>query len=178
MPATFSTKDGFIGSTPLLFWIMGDIKIPTVNIKTKVLYKHLKIKYWGDPASKIRYAPIDVLKNKKNDVCKHHYDSILKADLRYPIYIEKETGNIIDGMHRLTKAYLLQKDSIKVKYIPSHVLNLAVVAKETKKGYHAAAQLTIQQLKRIYKTKKDLIKKEKIGGLVWCEAQKKWYKIE
>lgn len=63
----------------------------------------------GDPQKKIRYSPRDVLIHPEK--YKEEYGRIQNADLSYPIIIYN--GNIVDGVHRLTKAKLLKKDKIK-----------------------------------------------------------------
>ena len=44
-----------------------------------------------------------------------HYERSLEADFSFPIIISP-TGSILDGNHRLLKAYLKNKDKIKVQY--------------------------------------------------------------
>lgn len=46
-----------------------------------------------------------------------HAKRVKDADLKYPILISPD-GCIIDGVHRLCKAILEEKDTIKVIYIP------------------------------------------------------------
>ena len=43
-----------------------------------------------------------------------HYDRALEADLSYPLILSPE-GQILDGNHRLLKAYVEKKDKIKVQ---------------------------------------------------------------
>jgi hypothetical protein len=43
-----------------------------------------------------------------------HYDRALEADLSYPLILSPE-GQILDGNHRLLKAYIEKKDKIKVQ---------------------------------------------------------------
>ena len=43
-----------------------------------------------------------------------HVKAILAADLKYPILLD-EDGEILDGRHRLMKAILLKKKTIKAK---------------------------------------------------------------
>src|SRR3982750_1432259 len=72
------------------------------KIRIKSLSNQLKFKGWGDPSKKIFYSPIDVIANPKKYA--KEIDRINAADLSYPIVMHR--GNIIDGIHRLTKAHL------------------------------------------------------------------------
>lgn len=71
-------------------------------------------KGWGDPKKNIKYSPNDVLNNPKK--YKTDYSRIINADIKYPIIITNDI--IVDGVHRLTKAQLLNK-----KYIKAHIFN-------------------------------------------------------
>jgi hypothetical protein len=43
-----------------------------------------------------------------------HYDRALESDLKYPIIMTND-GKLLDGNHRLLKAYIEKKDKIKVQ---------------------------------------------------------------
>lgn len=52
-----------------------------------------------------------------------HMKSVIKADLKYPIILD-EDGELLDGRHRLMKALLEGKETIKaVRFVenPTHV---------------------------------------------------------
>jgi len=55
------------------------------------------------------------------------YCKILNANLQYPIivYQDKDDLDILDGLHRLCKIYMLDKRTIKVKYITKDLLDKA-----------------------------------------------------
>lgn len=57
----------------------------------------------GDPENNIYYSPIDVLKNPSK--YENEMKRINAANLDYPIIIYN--NNIVDGVHRVTKAKLL-----------------------------------------------------------------------
>lgn len=88
-----------------------DLMIAYVNIvehsqtviNVKDYLEHLNSKCWRLQGKK--YSPIDVLKNPSD----YNYDinKIQNAELKYPIIIYNH--NIVDGMHRLSKAYLQHK---------------------------------------------------------------------
>jgi len=45
-----------------------------------------------------------------------HVNKIAYADLEYPIWLTEE-GHLIDGMHRVAKAFLMKEPKIKVKFL-------------------------------------------------------------
>jgi len=44
-----------------------------------------------------------------------HYDRAMEADFKYPIILSTD-DKILDGNHRLLKAYIQKKDKLKVQY--------------------------------------------------------------
>ena len=106
------------------------------DVKVKDLEYILRDKKWsykisGEPD----YSPMEVIENPKKSV--YHYKKIIDAEM-YPIILrrvednirskdfpdvkqsdfnEKELYDILDGLHRLSKAYLSGDDTIKVKFI-------------------------------------------------------------
>ena len=73
----------------------------------------LEYKGWGDPKTKTFYSPLDVINNPKK--YRDEYNRINEANLNYPIIISPN-GHIIDGHHRIIKAYLLGKKYIKTDF--------------------------------------------------------------
>ena len=66
---------------------------------------------------------MDVIKNPKNKKYKDDNNRIKKANLNYPIMID-DKNNIIDGVHRLSKAYSQNK-----KYIKAYVFDKEIMKK-------------------------------------------------
>lgn len=89
-----------------------------VQINISDYLSTLEYKGWGNPKKKTLYSPLDVINNPKK--YSDEYDRINKAKLNYPIIIDK--NNIIDGVHRLTKAYLLGKKNIKAYFFDKQLL--------------------------------------------------------
>ena len=77
--------------------------ISSKKLEIKNLLSQLKIKDWSN------FSPIQIVENK--NISPNDYKRIINADLRYPIIIN-EKHKIIDGMHRLAKAYLKNKKKI------------------------------------------------------------------
>lgn len=74
--------------------------------------------YWDiDDGTSI--GPYEILKNwdmaQRNPLWEAHVASIKQARLDNPIWIYRPTGMVFDGAHRLTRAFLDGKDTIKVR---------------------------------------------------------------
>ena len=46
-----------------------------------------------------------------------HYKRVIEADLKYPIIALSDRQDVLDGIHRLTKAFVNEYDYINVIYI-------------------------------------------------------------
>lgn len=92
---------------------------PTTIVPLSKFTNHIKKKEWG------KYSIKNVLDNP--DKYPEEMKEIKNVDLRYPILIHKD--NVIDGNHRLAKAFLLRKKKIKAKYITDNQMK---EAKDTK----------------------------------------------
>lgn len=88
---------------------------PTVRIPLSSLTNYLKEKEFDN------YSIQDIF----NDTDKYQKEMkiIKNVDLRYPILRYKD--HIIDGNHRLAKAFLEGKENIKVKYITKEQMETA-----------------------------------------------------
>lgn len=67
----------------------------------------LKLKCWRKNSKK--YTPLDVLNNP--ELYEYDYEKIINADVNYPVIIHD--NNIIDGMHRLSNAYMMGRKHLK-----------------------------------------------------------------
>ena len=109
MPQTYSDGNN-IYNVDMMFAYFNIFRFPVekIIIDDKLL-RNLEFKGWGDPEKKIYYSPHEVLKNpKKYD---EEYARIKMADLKFPIIVHNDI--IVDGVHRLCKAYMLEKKNIK-----------------------------------------------------------------
>jgi disulfide oxidoreductase YuzD len=114
MVHTYSDGDK-IYLVDLMIAYVNIVDYPSTNVETDDYLRQLNSKCWRRCGKK--YSPIDVLKNPLNH--DHDMDKIKNAELKYPIIIHND--NIIDGMHRLSKAYLQRKTHLKA-YIFSDAL--------------------------------------------------------
>ena len=143
----------YIYLVDLMFMYVNNKNIVSKKIKTSKLFPQLKHKCWGDPMKpNEQLSPIQVIKNK--DISIKDYERIKKADLRYPIMIDSRIDdshnfNIIDGMHRLSKAYLQKK-----KYIRAYVFNKDIMKKfivsKISEGWKYRDSLTKKNIEKIY----------------------------
>lgn len=103
------------------------------KIEIKNLLKTLEYKGWSKDIKNF-YSPIKVIKNSKK--FKDEYQRIENSDLRYPIIVT-ENHVIIDGVHRLSKAYLLNKKTINVYIFDKKLMKKFVIDKKVDKlGIH------------------------------------------
>lgn len=97
------------------------------RIIVKTMKDTLKYPGWGDPTNiKKRHSAYDTIKNPKK--YKSDYERIKNADLKYPI-IMTETGYIVDGAHRIAKAYLNKEKTIKVYIFDEKLMKKFIIAK-------------------------------------------------
>jgi len=94
---------------------INDGNIVSTKIKTTILFPQLKFKGWDNNIS-----PLQVIKDKNVSI--ENYNQILQADLRYPIILDSNL-KIIDGAHRLSKAYILNKKYIRAYIFDKDIMN-------------------------------------------------------
>lgn len=70
-------------------------------------------------------TPMQVIKNPK--ISPVDSEKIKEADTKYPILVYDDKGDmdILDGLHRLAKLYLLGKKRAKIRYITDDILDKA-----------------------------------------------------
>jgi hypothetical protein len=101
------------------------IDAPTETIATEELAWHLDIPFlWTKPDGFYDLTPRSVLGHP--DQYPEEYARMLNANLRYPIDIMQkgEQWVILDGLHRLMKAVLQERDTVTVRKIPTAVIPL------------------------------------------------------
>lgn len=91
-----------------------NLSYPMEELDIRELTWHLYYPFWNN----YTLRPIDVINNK--DLYTEEYNRIINSDLSYPIDI---MGNydrwvILDGLHRLSKYYILNERKVQVRRIP------------------------------------------------------------
>ncbi len=117
-------------SVDRLFKITKNIKVHKVPVIE--LIDHLKRKSWEFKREGVAdIAPIEVIDapNKNRKFAKHH-TKILNADMSYPIlvYETDELSVIVDGLHRLSRAYIEKFPTIKVRYVTDKQLEKVMIS--------------------------------------------------
>lgn len=103
---------------------------PVSELNINELLWNLDIPFWEEEKiNDWNLTPREVAEYPKYH--QNHYQRVLKSDLQYPICIARNKYGkwfILDGTHRLTKAYLNRQKTVKVKIIPKERIS------EIKKG--------------------------------------------
>jgi len=131
----------------LMFMYVNDGNIVSRKIRTNKLFPQLSRKGWGN------VSPLQVIKNK--NVFMEDYIKIKKADLRYPIMLDTKL-NIIDGAHRLSKAYILDKKYIRAYVFNGDIMKKFMISKKkgskwTKNDWKYYESLTKRDVEELYK---------------------------
>lgn len=114
-------------------WELTNDLIPQKILVNKLIYM-LNELLWSDaegtdlPAPGNDISPMQVMQNPS--LSKYHTDMIKEADLSYPILLLITTNgtlDVIDGLHRLSKAYMMRKKYISGVIIPDDILSKAIV---------------------------------------------------
>jgi len=93
------------------------LDVPTEEIHIQELVWHFDTPFlWEGGIYNLK--PQEVINNPEGH--KEEYGRTMKADLIHPIDIMENKGRwlILDGLHRLMKASILNMDSVKVRKIP------------------------------------------------------------
>lgn len=96
-----------------------DFAVSVTEISIKELLWHFDMPVWEkDGTDDWNLTPWDVI-NKKDGTTKHQ-QKVQNADLRYPLIITRYKNRlvILDGVHRLVKAYIEGSTVVKAKIIP------------------------------------------------------------
>jgi|SaaInlStandDraft_6_1057023.scaffolds.fasta_scaffold111602_2 hypothetical protein len=93
----------------MMIFVNNNVKIISEKIKiNKKLINQLKDNTWRDVNNK-KISAMNVLRDKNVSIL--DYERIIKADLRYSIMTTTGPNYwILDGQHRLAKAFLLKKN--------------------------------------------------------------------
>ncbi len=94
------------------------LDIPITEINIEELTWHFDIPFHWHAGGVYNLKSREIIENP--DKYKEEYDRTMKANLKYPIDIMENKGHwlILDGLHRLMKAYITGIQKIKVRKIP------------------------------------------------------------
>jgi len=105
------------------------------RVKTKELLSQLYDKgVWAEADRGI--SPIMVLVNPTYDhIYIKHMSKIRTSNLEDPIVIRVTDGKVIDGYHRLTKAFILGRERIKAYYVQEEQMKQALVEEKVARSF-------------------------------------------
>ncbi len=94
------------------------LNYPIEEIDINKLEWHFEIPFWNTKNGFYDLKPSEVIKN--SEIFKEEHERTMKSDLSYPINLMKNKGKwlILDGLHRLLKAKILNYKKVKVRKIP------------------------------------------------------------
>ena|SRR3989344_4932028 len=94
------------------------LKLPIKEMNINKLIWHFDFPFWEkDGTGDWNLTPWEVVGEPQRH---SHHKRAFRADLRYPIDIMKNKGRwlILDGLHRLVRAYLMGQKKVKVRIVP------------------------------------------------------------
>lgn len=116
----------FIYSVDLMYSYVNNFKQPVFKIPLSELLPVLNDDVWM--SEKVSdFSPMDVINNKKK--FKEDYEKIIKSDLSYPIFTNND--RVVDGFHRISKAYLENKKNIKAINFDDELMKKFIVGKSS-----------------------------------------------
>ncbi len=95
------------------------LDLPVEDMPITDLEWHFDIPFWFLPGGYYDLKPREVIENPKKHLLE--YGRTMASDLTYPLDIMYWKGRwlLLDGLHRLVKAYILGWKTIKVRKVPS-----------------------------------------------------------
>ncbi len=98
------------------------LDLPIEEIPISDLEWHFDVPFWFLPGGYYDLKPRDVINKPKNHLLE--YGRTMASDLNYPLDIMNWKGRwlLLDGLHRLVKAYILGWKTIKVRKVPQEAI--------------------------------------------------------
>ena len=94
------------------------VEVPITEMDISELVWHFDVPFHWHQGDVYNLTSKEIIENPKK--YREEYDRTLKADLKYPIDIMENKGRwlILDGLHRLMKAYIQKQKRVSVRIIP------------------------------------------------------------
>ena len=107
------------------------LKLPTQTILVKNLLRHLDLPYWKHNDKPFQITPRQVMESPSD--YPEQYARTCDADLRYPIIVREDDGGILilDGVHRLLKAFMETHQEIKASVFSDELIPLILHDEKT-----------------------------------------------
>jgi len=109
MPQLYSDNNAAY-SVDMMFAYLKDFGHWAIELDVQLLTPILKDKCWYNSEKRICHSPTDVLASPES--YQNDYRRIIEADMSYPIIVTNKY-EVVDGVHRLTKAHLEGVSTIK-----------------------------------------------------------------
>lgn len=95
-----------------------ELDLPVIDMDIKELIWHLNIPFFSLGDQRHCLTPMEVINNPAGH--QKEYQRTAQADLSYPLDIMENKGRLLllDGVHRLMKAYIQNKKYLKVRLVP------------------------------------------------------------
>ena len=103
------TDNHHMYSVDMMFAYINNHDNKKIELKVSDLIEQLEYRCWWDPIQRVTYSPSMVMNNPEKYPAE--MKKIQNADLSYPIIVSWD-GNIVDGMHRLSKVFLENRTHI------------------------------------------------------------------
>lgn len=91
------------------------LDLPVQEIAIEKLLRHFAFPFWFDDDVTNPWAVID-----NPEIHKEHYTQSMETDISYPIDVLIRNGRyeILDGLHRLVKHYVLGNKVVPIRIVP------------------------------------------------------------
>lgn len=95
-----------------------DLDLPVVDFEIEKLLWNFDLPFWEkDGTDDWNLSPWDVI--NKVEGSSEHQNRVKQADLQFPIFLLNKKGRwlVVDGVHRLVKAFEVKQKTIKAKIL-------------------------------------------------------------
>lgn len=147
MSSTYSNGHQ-IYSVDMMFAYLNNHPVTPIKVKVSDYWDVLKSNNWGDPVKNQLYSAFDTINYPQK--YPKDYQRIMNAQLAYPIIIAQSNNQIVDGIHRLAKAYLNDQKTILAYIFNDQLMQKFVLAKETKNVWTKIDRMPVYQLISLY----------------------------
>ncbi len=145
----------YIYSVNMMFIFINMYKYKHRKILLNNIINNLHYNVWGSIKSEDRYSPMNVINNPNN--YEKNSKLIKESELKYPIIgyfvIDKNNKNniyIIDGYHRLAKAYLDKNKYINIYIFTQEMLKYFKITKYDYNGIDLIKNIKESEILSIY----------------------------
>lgn len=152
---TYADND-YIYSVDMMFMYLDAFHPKPTSFNVQKLKDELDVNYWRDDQG--TFSPNDVLNDKHR--YKDHYDRVLQADLSYPIIIHQPSQIVVDGVHRLTKAYIEKRKKIKAYVFNDELMKKFIISKRSGEAWRDSdwnyyESLSLEDIRKMFEERFD-----------------------